>query len=133
MIFTNQGGVADGKQKLSDLTGKILDMIKDAGVPVLALMATAKDHCRKPSTGMWEALCDMRGKGALSVRDSFFIGDAAGAARARAEPAWRTAGRRSAQGAPAITRALIASSRTTWDCPFSRPVRCGRKGADAWR
>jgi bifunctional polynucleotide phosphatase/kinase len=63
VIFTNQNGVAKGKKKIleflyilcsgkqkdTDLTGKIVDICAQIGFPMQAFMATGKDSFRKPS------------------------------------------------------------------------------------
>ena len=43
VIFSNQGGVEKGKVRIQDVTGKINDMAKSAGVPLCGLLATADD------------------------------------------------------------------------------------------
>lgn len=81
VIFTNQNGIATGKQPAGDIKGKILDLIKDAGVPMQAFVASADDLYRKPSTDMWLHLVKNRNSGLqpdMSV--SVYVGDAAGRA-----------------------------------------------------
>ena len=50
------------------------------GVPVLALVATAKDRFRKPDVGTWHFMTQLaaESKVAIDLSSSFFVGDAAG-------------------------------------------------------
>ena len=50
------------------------------GVPVLALVATAKDRFRKPDVGTWHFVTQLaaESKVAIDLSSSFFVGDAAG-------------------------------------------------------
>lgn len=56
VIFTNQKGLKD--KVVSDITGKIDDLISELGVPVSAYIATEGDMFRKPCRGMWDAMLD---------------------------------------------------------------------------
>jgi DNA 3'-phosphatase len=52
------------------------------GVPMLALVATAKDHYRKPDIGTWQFMTQLADKSKVEIDLSscFFVGDAAGRA-----------------------------------------------------
>eukprot|EP01102_Stenamoeba_stenopodia_P003221 TRINITY_DN13157_c0_g1_i1.p1 TRINITY_DN13157_c0_g1~~TRINITY_DN13157_c0_g1_i1.p1 ORF type:complete len:571 (+),score=178.41 TRINITY_DN13157_c0_g1_i1:42-1754(+) len=82
VIFTNQGGVAKGKQKPGELTGKISDMQKELGIPLQAFMATGNDQYRKPASTMWHFLLqNCNGGVEVNMKKSFYCGDAAGRPR----------------------------------------------------
>lgn len=42
------------------------------------MFATAKDHFRKPETGMWQHLVELNKNVTPDPRKSFFVGDASG-------------------------------------------------------
>lgn len=81
VIFTNQNGISTGHQSSSDIQGKILDLIRDVGVPLSAFVASADDLYRKPATDMF-AFMSSRCNGGLAVNKdlSVYVGDAAGRA-----------------------------------------------------
>ena len=54
VIFTNQGGIGTGKQRASDIYGKIIDLSNALGLPLTALISTQKDKNRKPNTFMFD-------------------------------------------------------------------------------
>jgi len=56
VVCTNQGGVATGMTRVSDLKTKFQSIANAAGVPMLFLAAYKKDEFRKPCPGMWEHL-----------------------------------------------------------------------------
>jgi len=88
VVFTNQGGVAIGRQKVPDLNLKFKSIQKHVGVPIVFLASTVNSktsgeqaEMRKPQPGMWKYLL----KGIFEVEDkdidrsaSFYCGDAAG-------------------------------------------------------
>jgi len=81
VIFTNQGNIRsalDGKRAQA-VKAYIDDLLKDLALPILVLVATQRDHFRKPAVGMWEFL-EKKANGSLSVdrASSFYVGDAAG-------------------------------------------------------
>lgn len=79
VIFTNQAGISKGKTKLIDIKNKIQNISKSLGVPVQAFIATGDNHFRKPLTGMWQTLCDLKNEGySVNMEMSFYVGDAAG-------------------------------------------------------
>lgn len=81
VIFTNQNGISTGKQSANDIKGKILDIIKDAGFPIQAFVATADDLYRKPSTDMWRYMTAHHNGGVVVDQTcSVYVGDAAGRA-----------------------------------------------------
>ncbi|ORX47153.1 PNK3P-domain-containing protein [Hesseltinella vesiculosa] len=80
VIFSNQNGlhssarVEDFKRKANHIMTKIL-------VPVYLFAAKEKDHYRKPMTGMWDyMLRESNGGVAVDIKQSFYVGDAAGRA-----------------------------------------------------
>lgn len=46
----------------------------------LYIIATQRDHCRKPEIGMWEYLQSLSTVGPFDMKQSFYVGDAAGRA-----------------------------------------------------
>eukprot|EP01097_Dermamoeba_algensis_P011417 TRINITY_DN884_c0_g1_i2.p1 TRINITY_DN884_c0_g1~~TRINITY_DN884_c0_g1_i2.p1 ORF type:complete len:291 (+),score=75.39 TRINITY_DN884_c0_g1_i2:98-970(+) len=79
VIFTNQGGIEKGKQKQSDITGKIDDLAAELGIPIQALIATATDGNRKPHPTMWKFFIkNLNGGVEPDMSESFYCGDAAG-------------------------------------------------------
>jgi bifunctional polynucleotide phosphatase/kinase len=79
VIFTNQAGVEKGKTRIDDITGKILDLAEELGFPIQACVATATNHWRKPHTSMWDFFVKTMRKGAaVDMKESVFVGDAAG-------------------------------------------------------
>ena len=58
---------------------KVLLFLLQVNLPFQILVATSKDAYRKPSTGMWEFLCQScNGDVKVDKKKSFFVGDAAG-------------------------------------------------------
>jgi len=79
VIFSNQGGILKNKTPLAVVQSKVQNIIKQLGVPVTAFLAAGDDHCRKPATGMWDALVEHFSSGVEpDLSHSFFVGDAAG-------------------------------------------------------
>ena len=65
VVFTNQGGVAIGKTKVTDLKHKFAEIQKTVGVPMMFMASTAntkmESNYRKPNTGMFERVCNLIG------------------------------------------------------------------------
>ena len=79
VIFTNQNGISTGNQPAGDIKGKILDLIKDVGVPMGAFVASADDLYRKPALQMWSYFQDHCNGGiAVDKAVSVYVGDAGG-------------------------------------------------------
>ncbi len=84
VVFTNQGGIEKKRVRASDVTGKILDMCKEVGVPIRAFVAGAINQYRKPHAAMWQRMVERCGKlEGLEPGTSIYIGDAAGRAAVR--------------------------------------------------
>jgi len=82
VFFTNQNGIAQKKQRVGDLTGKILDIVEQLEFPIQAFMACAKDVYRKPNTTMWDIMAKNYNKGiVINTESSIYVGDAAGRAK----------------------------------------------------
>nr|QDO16436.1 bifunctional polynucleotide phosphatase/kinase [Crypthecodinium cohnii] len=81
VIFTNQGNIRtalDGKRAVA-VKAYIDEFLKAVGVPILVMMATAKDKFRKPSGSMWtEVESKFNGGTKIDYKQSFYVGDAAG-------------------------------------------------------
>lgn len=56
VFFTNQGGIASGKLKLSDFKKKVEAIVRKINVPVQVFVSGRDDICRKPRSGMWHCL-----------------------------------------------------------------------------
>lgn len=79
VILTNQGGISAGTTKITEIKKKIETIIKTLGVPIQAFVASGYDSFRKPLTGMWQALCDLKNDNIkIDMSHSFYVGDAAG-------------------------------------------------------
>lgn len=79
VIFTNQAGISSGKTTRPNIKTKIERIITALGVPVQAFVATGDNCFRKPSTGMWQTLCDVKNDDvAIDMGQSVYVGDAAG-------------------------------------------------------
>ncbi|KAG8458551.1 hypothetical protein KFE25_003086 [Diacronema lutheri] len=57
-------------------------LMREVGVPCLALIALRKDEFRKPSAGAWRVIEARHAGRALDITASFFVGDAAGRPKA---------------------------------------------------
>jgi len=83
VIFTNQAGIGTGTTSAATIKGKIMDLIKEVGVPMQAFIATKDDLFRKPSPAMWnEGLLKWNNGIKPDLKKSLFCGDAAGRAKA---------------------------------------------------
>ena len=81
LIFTNQGNIGTelkGKRAI-EVRAYIDAFVAELGIPVLVLMATQRDHYRKPRVGMWEYLeQNANGDALIDRTKSFYVGDASG-------------------------------------------------------
>ncbi len=88
VVFTNQAGVAIGRQNVSDLNHKFKEIHSHVGVPIIFLAATVSNkvtgtgaEMRKPQLGMWNYLLKSIyevGEQDVDKVASFYCGDAAG-------------------------------------------------------
>jgi len=78
VIFTNQRGIEKGHTSEADIVGKIHDISVQIGVPITAFIAAKDNHYAKPAIGMWEFLKSNFCGVTLNLKESFFVGDAAG-------------------------------------------------------
>eukprot|EP00474_Spongospora_subterranea_P010127 CRZ10585.1 hypothetical protein [Spongospora subterranea] len=77
VIFSNQAS----KLAVSTVQERIRQVLLGISLPAIAYAALAKDHYRKPDTGMWDHLQDYLStefNATVDVSASIFIGDAAG-------------------------------------------------------
>lgn len=82
-VFTNQGGVGSGAIDEAFIQTRIRDIVESLNVPTSVFVATKKDGHRKPSIEMWSMLAqDLGGVDCIDTEHSFFVGDAAGRAKA---------------------------------------------------
>lgn len=81
VIFTNQAGIGKGHVKASDIKGKILDLSKELGIVLRAVIASEDDSYRKPATAMYKYWVQhLNGGVKPDPSVSFYVGDAAGRA-----------------------------------------------------
>ncbi|KAJ8302903.1 hypothetical protein KUTeg_019299 [Tegillarca granosa] len=75
VFFTNQMGVAKGKQKIEDLQKKFCIVAEKMGVPVQILVSTGGGIFRKPCLGMWNHLKEKDNDGIkINREESFYVG-----------------------------------------------------------
>lgn len=79
VVVSNQGGVKIGCISLEEIQGKVDDIQKETGVPMLVMIITEPGYNRKPNFGSWETMIDHcnSGKPVFKIK-SFYCGDAAG-------------------------------------------------------
>jgi len=93
VIFTNQAGIEKGHTKEQDIKTKIENITELIGVPIQALIASHNDYYRKPSTGMWKYFAsNLNGGKQVNIKESLYIGDAAGRAKEGTRPKDHSAG-----------------------------------------
>ncbi|XP_054035076.1 bifunctional polynucleotide phosphatase/kinase [Dryobates pubescens] len=79
VVLTNQLGVSRGRLPVAQLKAKLEAVCQLLALPLQILVATGPGIYRKPLLGMWDHLCEKaNGAVAVSVPDSFYVGDAAG-------------------------------------------------------
>jgi bifunctional polynucleotide phosphatase/kinase len=82
VIFTNQSGIGNkgwDEDKATNIKGKIIDLGFAAGVPLSAFVSAKEDDLRKPGPGLWHMfLKHGTGGRKVNMKDSFYVGDAAG-------------------------------------------------------
>jgi bifunctional polynucleotide phosphatase/kinase len=89
-IVSNQGGISlkpdpktvkSDQKRLADFKGKLSAVLTQLELPISVYAATARDHYRKPRTGIWQELLDdhdLDGPASVDLENSFFVGDAGG-------------------------------------------------------
>jgi len=79
VIFTNQDGIDKKKVPKSDITGKILDIIKELEIPFQVFVSGSKGIYHKPNSTMWDIMVrDFNNSIKPDMKVSFYCGDAAG-------------------------------------------------------
>ena len=78
VIMSNQKGLSTGASRAQDIQGKIDDLAADCKVPLCAILATEDDIYRKPSPAMFTFCAENLITAPIDLKESFYIGDAAG-------------------------------------------------------
>ena len=85
VIFTNQAGV--GKHTSSEaVRGRICGLLRLLDLPCIVLAAVEENCYRKPRTGMFQLLRRYNNDLDIDLSQSFYVGDAAGRAKAANRP-----------------------------------------------
>lgn len=81
VIFTNQLYIHKKQLSVADFKSKIEKIVTELKIPVQVFIAPGLNVYRKPVTGMWKHLLEKANDGVtVSLKDSFYVGDAAGRA-----------------------------------------------------
>lgn len=79
VVFTNQSGVFYNKTTIEAVKNRIYLILEAIGVPCIAFACVYENAYRKPRRGMMDLfLTHYNGGKEVSLKDSFFVGDAAG-------------------------------------------------------
>lgn len=79
VIFTNQAGIGQSKQKQKIFKSKVENICAKINIPMQVFVATSYDIYRKPAPGMWDHLVKYKNDNIeIDMCNSFFVGDAAG-------------------------------------------------------
>ncbi|XP_045477062.1 uncharacterized protein F21D5.5 [Harmonia axyridis] len=79
VFFTNQSGVGNDSEKIRNFKYKIENILNALSIPVQVFIALGKGIYRKPVTGMWNFLSDLKNENVqIDIDKSFYVGDAAG-------------------------------------------------------
>ncbi|XP_047503777.1 uncharacterized protein F21D5.5 [Pieris napi] len=81
VLFSNQSPIGSGRVKIEDFKKKIKAVVSKLNIPAQVYIATGKGFYRKPATGMWNVLAEMKNDDiTIDMKESFYVGDAAGRA-----------------------------------------------------
>lgn len=79
ILFSNQAGIEKKKTKPDDIQKKVLAIMDELGFPFQMFISTGENIYRKPGTAGWKFMLDKcNGGKKCSLKDSFYVGDAAG-------------------------------------------------------
>lgn len=90
IILSNQGGISlksdpksvkSDQKRLADFKRKVASVFNQLNLAISIYAATARDHYRKPRTGMWTEMLedhDLEIAESLDLDSSLFVGDAGG-------------------------------------------------------
>ncbi|OQR67767.1 bifunctional polynucleotide phosphatase/kinase-like, partial [Tropilaelaps mercedesae] len=76
VVFSNQRGLATGKETKNNLQHKFTEIMKQLSVPMTMYLSYGLGIYRKPCDGLWTLFESENG--ALDRKTSFYVGDAAG-------------------------------------------------------
>ncbi|CAO3608788.1 unnamed protein product [Cunninghamella echinulata] len=77
VIFSNQNGLKND-QRINEFKAKVTDILDQLPMPVLLFASLHKDVYRKPMKGMWDELVQEYNDVEIDLKNSFYVGDAAG-------------------------------------------------------
>ena len=93
VVISNQGNISlkEGTKvvqkdaaSLANLKSQVAAVFRQLDIPFSIYAATMQDNYRKPRTGMWQAMLedyDLDGEEKVDLKESFYVGDAAGRAK----------------------------------------------------
>ncbi|CAK1551063.1 unnamed protein product [Leptosia nina] len=81
VLLSNQSPIGSGRVKIEEFKKKIEGVVAKLNIPAQVYIATGKGFYRKPSTGMWNVLAELKNDDLpIDMDKSFYVGDAAGRA-----------------------------------------------------
>ncbi|XP_033117514.1 uncharacterized protein F21D5.5-like [Anneissia japonica] len=81
VIFTNQRGIEKQHTDANHFKEKCEAIISSLSIPIQVIVATTEGHFRKPSTELWEIMQKNNTGIKVDLKQSFYVGDAAGRAK----------------------------------------------------
>ena len=93
VIISNQGNISlkentktlqQDNASLANFKAQVTAILRQLNLPISVYAATEQDKFRKPRIGMWQEMLedyDLEGDGSVNLRQSFYVGDAAGRAK----------------------------------------------------
>jgi bifunctional polynucleotide phosphatase/kinase len=99
IIISNQGNISlkenpktlqKDTASLVNFKAQVTAILRQLDLPISVYAATEQDKYRKPRVGMWQEMLedyDLEGEGSVDLKQSFYVGDAAG--RAKTNKRWK--------------------------------------------